>query len=326
MSRDRLTQRPRRLRATQFMRDLVAETRLDKTRFMQPHFVGDAAERAEIPSMPGIYRETVDSLLGTIEKDVALGLNQVLLFGISEHKDPRASSSAGEDAIVNRAIAAIRRQFGHAVHIATDVCLCAYTDHGHCGVVENGEVANDPSLALLAEMALGHAMAGADIVAPSDMMDGRVAAIRYRLDDAGYVNTAIMSYAVKYASAYYGPFRDAADSSPGFGDRRTYQMDPRNAREALREIELDEEEGADMVMVKPALAYLDVITRVREATPLPVAAYNVSGEYSMVKVAAREGLADERTLTLENLTAIARAGADVLITYHGRDVLAQGWI
>jgi porphobilinogen synthase len=322
-----LIQRPRRLRTSARLRDLVAETRIHADRLVQPHFVRDGrGNREEISSMPGIHRETLDTLMETVEKDLEIGVRNVLLFGLSDHKDASASAATAEDALVSRAVAALDTRFGDELTIATDVCLCAYTDHGHCGVLEHGEILNDASLPLLAEMALSHARAGADIVAPSDMMDGRVAAIRSRLDEEGLTGTAIMSYAVKYASSYYGPFRDAADSAPASGDRRSYQMDVRNAREALREALTDEDEGADMLMVKPALAYLDVIHRVRELTALPLAAYNVSGEYSMVKVAARDGLADERALVLENLTAIARAGADILITYHARDVLEKRWL
>jgi porphobilinogen synthase len=326
MSSEWMMQRPRRLRRTGLLRDLVAETRLHPSRFVQPAFVLESGRREEIASMPGIHRETIDSLLGTLEKDIGLGITTCLLFGIPDRKDAHATSATGAGSIVPRAVAAVRKAFGDAIQIATDVCLCAYTDHGHCGVLHDGVVDNDESLPLLAEMARSHAAAGADIVAPSDMMDGRVAAIRARLDEAGFTNVAILSYAAKYASAWYGPFREAAHSAPPVGDRRSYQMDPRNAREALKEIAIDEAEGADMVMVKPALPYLDVIARVREATTLPLAAYNVSGEYAMVKLAAREGLGDERQLVLENLTAITRAGADVVITYHARDVMENRWL
>jgi porphobilinogen synthase len=309
------------------VRDLVAETRIHPDQLMQPHFVREGrGAREAIPTMPGVHRETVETLVETVERDLEAGIGRILLFGISSHKDARASAATARDALVSSAVGAVKARFGDEVTVATDVCLCAYTDHGHCGVLERGEVVNDASLPLLAEMALSHARAGADIVAPSDMMDGRVRAIRTRLDEEGHTKTAIMSYSVKYASAYYGPFRDAAHSAPASGDRRSYQMDVRNAREALRESILDEEEGADILMVKPALAYLDVIRRVRENTALPLAAYNVSGEYAMVKLAAREGLADERSLVLENLTAIARAGADILITYHARDVLEKRWL
>jgi porphobilinogen synthase len=252
----------------------------------------------------------------------------VLLFGLAGdgEKTPRGELSADSAGAVQRGVEALKREFGDELLVITDVCLCAYTDHGHCGVLEGDRVRNDPSLPLLAEMALSHARAGADIVAPSDMMDGRVGAIRDTLDAGGFEETAIMAYSVKYASAYYGPFRDAADSAPGKGDRQGYQMDLRNAREAEREVLLDEAEGADLVMVKPALAYLDVISRVRAASRLPLAAYNVSGEYSAVKAAAERGWLDEARIVRENLLAIARAGADVVITYHARDALRGGWL
>ncbi|MEZ5976536.1 MAG: porphobilinogen synthase, partial [Planctomycetota bacterium] len=252
----------------------------------------------------------------------------VLLFGLvnSEDKDATGSASSASDNAVTRAVAALRRRFDRDLVIMTDVCLCAYTSHGHCGVLHNGEVDNDASLPLLAKAALRHAEAGADWVAPSDMMDGRVGALRRSLDVHGHSGVGILSYAVKYASAYYGPFRDAAASAPGHGDRKSYQMDPRNAREALREAALDEAEGADMLMVKPALAYLDVIHRVREASQLPLSAYNVSGEYSAVKAAAERGWLSEPEVVRENLLSMVRAGADLLITYHGRDALAGGWL
>jgi porphobilinogen synthase len=276
--------------------------------------------------MPGIHRETLETLPAAIERDLEAGLSRILLFGIPERKDGKASAAIARDSLVARAVSGLKQRFGSDVYVATDVCLCAYFDHGHCGVLEGDEVMNDASLPLLAEMALSHAAAGADVVAPSDMMDGRVAAIRARLDEEGLADTAILSYAAKYSSAYYGPFREAAGSAPARGDRRSYQMDPRNVREAIREVELDEAEGADIVMVKPALPCLDVIARVRDATVLPVAAYNVSLEYTMVKLAAHAGVVDERALVLENLTAIARAGADILITYHARDAVSRRWL
>jgi porphobilinogen synthase len=260
--------------------------------------------------------------------DLELGIDKVLLFGVpsEDEKDARGSAASASEGLVPRAVAALKGAFGDRLLVATDVCLCAYTDHGHCGVLEGDEVLNDASLPLLAGMALAHARAGADVVAPSDMMDGRVGAIRRALDAEGLAGTALLSYSVKYASAYYGPFREAAGSAPGKGDRKGYQMDPRNRREALREARLDEEEGADMLMVKPALAYLDVIADLRRATRLPVACYNVSGEYSMVKAAAARGWADERAVVAENLHAMRRAGADLLITYHAREALAGGWL
>ncbi len=278
--------------------------------------------------MPGISRLGVDDLVRTVESDLRLGVRAVLLFGVPRDgtKDADGSSARDPEGTVPTAIRALRGALGHDIVVFTDVCLCAYTDHGHCGILLNGAVDNDRSLGPIAAMALVHAEAGADMVAPSDMMDGRVAAIRDALDRQGQSDVGILSYAVKYASAYYGPFRDAADSSPHHGDRRGYQMDPRNAAEAVREARLDEAEGADMLMVKPALAYLDVIRRVREASALPLAAYNVSGEYSAVKAAAERGWLDEGAIVRENLQAMVRAGADTIITYHAREALAKGWL
>ena len=311
------------------MREAVAETRVHARDLMQPHFVLDADSGTEaIPSMPGIERMGRSQLLARIEADLKLGIRSIVLFGLpgDAHKDPEGLASQAHDGSVPKAVRAIKQAFGDDLLLATDVCLCAYTDHGHCGVLEAGKVLNDPSLGLLAETAFAHAEAGADLVAPSDMMDGRVAAIRERLDQGGYEGVGVLSYAVKYASAYYGPFRDAADSSPAQGDRKTYQMDPRNGREALREAALDEAEGADMLMVKPALAYLDVIAQVRAASHLPVVAYNVSGEYSQVKAGAQMGWLDEGAVVSENLHAMKRAGADLLITYHGREALEHQWL
>ena len=295
-----------------------------------PHFIlPQPSAREAIPSMPGIERLGVETLIGQVEQDLKLGIRSVLLFGLAEAADKSADGTRGADAdgAVQQAVRGLKRQFGDDLVVMTDVCLCAYTDHGHCGLLDQrGAVLNDPSLPLLAAMARSHAEAGADIVAPSDMMDGRVAAIRTGLDEAGFDGTAILSYAVKYASAYYGPFRDAADSAPGHGDRRGYQMDPRRIDDALQEIALDEEEGADMLMVKPALAYLDIVQRVSEATRLPLAAYNVSGEYAQVKAASAAGWADEAAVVRENLVAMRRAGADVIVTYHAREALAGGWL
>ncbi len=319
--------RPRRLRGRAVLREVVAETRLHRDMLVQPHFVLPGKDRhEEIPSMPGIARESVDRLLKTVAADLKLGLRHVLLFGLPETKSPHADDAVAADGVIPQAVRALKKRFGADLLVTTDVCVCAYTDHGHCGVVRDGEILNDESLPLIAGMALAHAAAGADIVAPSDMMDGRVGAIRQTLDLNGLSGTPIMSYSAKYASGYYGPFREAADSAPAFGDRRSYQMDPRNAREAVREVLLDVEEGADIVMVKPALAYLDVIRRVREQVTLPVACYNVSGEYSMVKAAARAGWVDEARIVRENLWGMARAGADIIITYHGRDALREGWL
>jgi len=269
--------------------------------------------------MPRVYQQSVDQIVEEAREVESLGIPGIILFGLPETKDPRGVSSINAQGVVQRAIEAIRKAKLKLL-VITDVCLCEYTDHGHCGIVEDGEVANDATLEILAQQALSHARAGADIVAPSDMMDGRVAAIRKMLDANKFENIAILSYAAKYCSGFYGPFREAAQSAPQFGDRRSYQMDPANAREALKEVKLDLEEGADMVMVKPALAYLDVIRRVRDQFDVPVAAYNVSGEYSMVKAAAQNGWLDEKRVVLEILTGIQRAGADILLTYHAKDV------
>jgi porphobilinogen synthase len=308
--------RPRRLRRSKTLRRMVRETFLRAEDLIYPMFVVPGARvRREIPSLPGICHLSVDYLVEEAARAKAAGIPAVLLFGIPEGKDGEGTEAWNDAGAVQRAVTALKHELPELV-VITDVCLCAYTDHGHCGVIRNGEVDNDATLAHLAAAALSHARAGADIVAPSDMMDGRVGAIRKALDDNGLPNTAIMSYAVKYASAYYGPFREAAESAPQFGDRRAYQMDPANRREALREAALDVEEGGDFLMVKPALAYLDVIREIRENYHLPLAAYNVSGEYAMVKAAAANGWADEKSVVLENLTAIKRAGADLIISYH----------
>ncbi|WP_428100963.1 porphobilinogen synthase [Candidatus Rariloculus sp.] len=321
--------RPRRLRRTRALRDLVAETGVAAEQLVMPHFVLPKPE-ADVPiaSMPGISQLGIETLLGRVESDLALGIRSVLLFGHPQDggKTPDGAAAAAANGAVQSAVRRLKQTFGDSLLVMTDVCLCAYTDHGHCGVLRDGEVANDPSLGPLVNAALSHAQAGADVVAPSDMMDGRVAAIRDALDSEGHDDVVLLSYAVKYASAYYGPFRDAADSTPGMGDRKSYQMDCRNVREAIREAELDAEEGADLLMVKPALPYLDVIRAVREATRLPLAAYNVSGEYSSVKAAAANGWLDEPSIVRENLLAIKRAGADLIITYHARDALAGGWL
>ena len=319
--------RPRRLRRTPALRELLAETRVRAEQLVMPHFVLPAARgREPIASMPGISRLGVEDLVRAVEADREIGVRAVLLFGTpaAGEKDADGSAARDADGTVPRAVRALKESLGADVVVITDVCLCAYTDHGHCGVLRDGEVDNDLSLAPLGEMAAAHAESGADIVAPSDMMDGRVGAIRDLLDRRGLSNTAILSYAVKYASSYYGPFRDAADSAPHHGDRRGYQMDPRNVREALREARLDAEEGADMLMVKPALAYLDVIRAVRERSELPLAAYNVSGEYAMLKAAAERGWLDERRAVLEVLTSIRRAGADTILTYHAAE--AAAWL
>jgi porphobilinogen synthase len=313
--------RLRRFRRTAPLRALVRETRLSLDQFVMPLFVAPAGLRNE--ELPGMSRHTVDELLRECEGLVRTGVQAVILFGIPAEKDEQATGAWEEDGIVQQALRALRPRFPELV-LMTDVCLCEYTSHGHCGVIVDGEVHNDQSLELLARTSVSHVEAGADVVAPSDMMDGRVAAIREALDDRGYDSTPILAYSAKYASAFYGPFRDAADSTPSFGDRRGYQMDPANVREALRECELDLDEGADALMIKPALPYLDVIRAVRETYDVPVAAYNVSGEYAMVKAAARAGWLDERTAALESLTAIKRAGADLILSYWTKD-LAQ-WL
>lgn len=322
-----MIQRPRRLRSSALLREAVAETRLHKSQLIQPHFVVEGSG-ADVPieSMPGIVRQSIGNLVQQVGRDLELGLTNVLLFGITEHKDELATSATASDSLVARAVSALRDAHGDALVIMTDVCLCGSTASGHCGVLREGKILNDESLPLLAAMALSHAKAGADVVAPSDMMDLRVAAIRETLDDEGLSDTAILSYSTKFASSFYGPFRDAADSSPQSGDRKTYQLDYRNGKAALRESLLDEDEGADMLMVKPALAYLDVLTRIADSTHLPVAAYNVSGEYSMVKAAAAQGWVDEQGMVTEILHSMARAGADLIITYHGRDALQGDWL
>ena len=321
--------RPRRLRRTGAIRDLVAETHISPAQFVLPHFVLPA-DRAEEPvsSMPGISLMGVENLLGQVESDLALGIRSVLLFGhpVRGTKSPGGEVAADAQGAVQRAVSRLKAAFGDDLVVMTDVCLCAYTDHGHCGLIEGGDVDNDSSLRPLVETALSHARAGADVVAPSDMMDGRVGAIRDALDAEGLANVAVLAYTAKYASAYYGPFRDAADSAPAHGDRQSYQMDCRNVLEAIREGELDEGEGADMLMVKPALAYLDVVAAVRATTTLPLAAYNVSGEYAAVKAAAANGWLDEARVVRENLMGIRRAGADLIITYHCRDALREKWL
>jgi len=311
--------RMRRLRARESLRRLVRETRLDPSQLILPLFVcpGEGVRR-EIAAMPGNYQLSVDELVKECAEAHRLGLGGVILFGIPESKDELASGAYAEDGIVQRAVRAIKRELPELV-VITDVCNCEYTSHGHCGKVVNGEVDNDATLEWLAATAVSHARAGADIVAPSDMMDGRVAAIRRALDAAGFTNTPILSYAAKYASVFYGPFREAAESAPRFGDRRSYQMDPPNAREAMREIELDIEEGADIVMVKPALPYLDIIRMARERFDVPLAAYQVSGEFSMIVAAARNGWIDGERAMMETLIAIRRAGADLILTYFAKD-------
>ena len=311
--------RLRRLRRSAGLREAFAETSLNLADLIYPLFViGGSGVRNAIPSMPGIFQLSVDNILGECEELVSLGVNAVLLFGIPEEKDERGTSGSKTDGVVQRAVAEIKKRFPELV-VITDVCLCEYTSHGHCGAIEDGYVVNDESLELLSEQALSHAETGADIIAPSDMMDGRVGSIRRVLDENGFADIPIMAYSAKYASAYYGPFRDAAGSAPQFGDRKSYQMDPRNSDEAMREIALDISEGADIIMVKPALSYLDIVRRARDEFSIPIAAYNVSGEYSMIKAAAERGWIDEERVMMESLISIKRAGADVVITYFAKD-------
>ncbi len=316
--------RPRRLRRTELIRRMVRETRLTTDGFIYPMFVCPGEKvRTEVSSMPGIYQQSADQIVEECREVESLGIPAIILFGLPSKKDEKGSEASDPKGTVQRAIDGIRKAKLNLV-VITDVCLCEYTSHGHCGVVEHGVVLNDPTLELLAEEALSHARAGADIVAPSDMMDGRVGAIRRRLDEHKFTDVAILAYAAKYCSGFYGPFREAAQSAPQFGDRRSYQMDPANAREALKEVALDIEEGADMVMIKPALPYLDIIRAVRERFDVPLAAYNVSGEFAMVKAAARNGWIDEQRVTLEILTSIQRAGASMILTYHAKD--AARWL
>src|SRR5213594_3974782 len=314
------THRMRRLRRRERLRKMVRETRLSPESMIYPIFVcpGDKV-RKEVGSMPGQYNLSVDQAVQVAREAEQAGIAGILLFGIPEQKDDLASDAYDENGIVQRALRAIRENVRDLLLI-TDVCLCEYTSHGHCGMIKHDDVQNDPTLKLLADAAVSHVRAGADMVAPSDMMDGRVAAIRLALDGQGFTNTPIMAYSAKYASGFYGPFREAADSTPKFGDRKSYQMDPPNAREALREIALDIEEGADIVMVKPGLAYLDIIARAREQFDAPIAAYQVSGEYAMIEAAARAGWIERQRIILETITAIRRAGADILITYYALEL------
>jgi porphobilinogen synthase len=306
---------------------MVAETRLSKDMFIYPYFVVDGEKVVHpIDAMPGINHYSVDELLKDVEQGLKIGINKILLFGVGEHKTIDASSSFSNNSIVVKAVKALKEKFGDTLYVITDVCVCAYTTHGNCGILHDEYVHNDSSVEVLAKMALAHAQAGADMVAPSDMMDGRIAAMRSLLDKNGFENTAIMSYSIKYASAYYGPFREAADSAPQKGDRKSYQMDHRNGNESMTEGLLDEAEGADILMVKPALAYMDVIFNLSQHTLLPIACYNVSGEYSMVKAAAQKGWIDEQKIVMENMYAFARAGANIIITYHTKDIFEKGWM
>ncbi|MGP1556478.1 porphobilinogen synthase [Peptostreptococcus stomatis] len=315
-----MIRRPRRLRVNSITRDLVRETRLDMKSLVYPLFIVEGEKiKNEIKSMPGVYHFSIDMLDGEIEDIIKHGIQNIMIFGVTHDKDACASSGFAEDGIVQRAVRKIK-SLGKSLNVITDVCMCEYTDHGHCGILdETGYVDNDKSLAVLAKIALSHAQAGADMVAPSDMMDGRVGAIRKILDEHGFVNVGIMAYSAKFASNFYGPFRDAADSAPAFGDRKTYQMDPANFREAMQECAYDIEEGADMVMVKSALSYLDVIKGARERFGVPIVAYNVSGEYSMIKFAISQGLLNEEAM-YEAVMSIKRAGADIIITYFAKDL------
>ncbi len=319
-----LVERPRRLRRTAVLRDMVRETRLHPRQLIQPLFLSEGDRVEPIGSLPGISRWPVASIGEEARRLAGLGIGGVLLFGIPRDKDPLGASADAPDGVVQRGIRAIREAVGSGLVVITDVCLCEYTDHGHCGILRDGEVLNDETVERLTRIAVSHARAGADVVAPSDMMDGRVGAIREALDDAGYTGIPILSYAVKYASAFYGPFRDAAQSTPAFGDRRGAQMDPANAREALREAALDVEQGADMIMVKPGLPYLDIVRLLRESFNVPIAAYHVSGEYAMVKAAEAKGWIDGRAVMLESLLGLRRAGADMIITYAAAE--AAGWL
>jgi porphobilinogen synthase len=311
--------RPRRLRESPLLRSMVRETSLRIDDFVYPLFaVHGRGVREPISSMPGQFRLSIDELLKECKDAASMGIPAVLLFGLPRDKDPRGTEAYAEDGIIQQAVRAVKDTIPDLL-VFTDVCLCEYTSHGHCGVVEDGRIKNDPTLELIARTAVSHAEAGADLIAPSDMMDGRVAAVREGLDESGFPETPIMAYSAKYASAFYGPFREAADSTPQFGDRRSYQMDPANAMEAMREVALDVDEGADIVMVKPALPYLDVIARVKGEFGLPVAAYSVSGEYAMLKAAGQLGWLDEDRAVLEALTGIRRAGADIIITYFAKD-------
>ncbi|HEN20684.1 MAG TPA: porphobilinogen synthase [Desulfobacteraceae bacterium] len=315
--------RPRRLRKNPAIREMVRETSLSVKDFIAPLFVKYGKGRKEpIPSMPGQFHFSVDTVVKEAEELWSSGIPSILLFGVPEYKDSTGSSSWAEDGIVQRAVSEIKNHLPDMV-VITDVCLCEYTDHGHCGIIKNGDVDNDSTLELLARQAVSHAKAGADFVAPSDMMDGRVSSIRNALENENFTATGILSYAVKYTSAFYGPFREAADSAPGFGDRRGYQMDPANALEALREAELDIEEGADIIMVKPALPYLDIVRNVREISLIPVAAYNVSGEYAMVKAADMKGWIDGKKVMMEMLISIKRAGADLILTYFAKEAALE---
>lgn len=321
--------RMRRLRSNENLRRMVRENALTTDDLVYPLFVVPGTKvREEVTSMPGVFRFSIDELVKEVEEVASLDISALILFGIPERKDEAASEAYNEDGIIQKALREIKKNVPDILLI-TDVCLCEYTNHGHCGIIKDGKVDNDITLEMLAKTAVSHALAGADMVAPSDMMDGRVAAIRANLDNEGFKDIPIMSYAAKYASAFYGPFREAAESTPQFGDRRSYQMDPPNVFEAIREVQLDIEEGADIIMVKPALAFMDVIRKVKDEFGFPTAAYNVSGEYAMVKAAAQKGWIEEKRIVREILVGLKRAGADIILTYHAKEVagwLKEGWL
>lgn len=319
--------RPRRLRRSPIIREMVAETRLSKDMFIYPYFVVPGTNVTHpIDAMPGVNQFSVDTLIKDVDHGLKLGLNKVMLFGVGEEKCEDAHTAYADNSLVIKAIKELKKNFGEDIYVVTDVCVCSYTTHGHCGILHDDYVQNDATVEVIAKMALAHASAGADMLAPSDMMDGRIAAIRSLLDSNNLVNTAIMSHATKFASAYYGPFREAADCAPGKGDRKSYQMDFRNGTEAVREALLDAEEGADILMVKPGLAYLDIVSKLKQNTNIPVSVYNVSGEYSMVKAAAEKGWIDEQKVVMETMHAFARAGASVITTYHIKDILTNNWM
>ncbi len=324
---DLITIRPRRLRKSAILREMVSETRLSNKMFIYPLFLVPGKNiKSPILSLDGQSHHSIDQVLPEIEECLKKGLQKFLLFGSGENKSEDARAAFASNSLVSEGIKAIKARFGEDCLLMSDICLCAYTSHGHCGILRSGQVDNDLTLEALSKIAVSHAMAGVDMVAPSDMMDGRIGKMRSALDDAGFESLGIMSYAIKYASSYYGPFREAAGSAPEFGDRKSYQMDFRNARESIREALLDEAQGADILMVKPALAYLDIIKSLSENTLLPIAGYNVSGEYALVKTAAKAKLIDEKAMVMENMIAFARAGASIIISYHARDIVMNHWI
>ncbi len=319
--------RPRRLRKNPVVREMMAETKLSKDMFVYPYFIVPGKQVVHaIDAMPGVNHFSTDTLIRDVEKGLELGVNKIMLFGVGDEKSEDASSAYHDHSLVPVAVRELKKQFGDDLYVVTDVCVCSYTTHGHCGILKDDYVQNDATVEVIAKMAVAHAQAGADMLAPSDMMDGRISAIRSSLDNQGFINTAIMSHATKFASAYYGPFREAADCAPSKGDRKAYQMDFRNPQEALREALLDETEGADVLMVKPALAYLDVMQNLKQHSNLPIACYNVSGEYAMVKAAAEKGWIDEQKIVMETMYAFARAGASIITTYHIRDIAEKNWM